>query len=241
MFVRACYRCGTETTKNGIPPLCDSCLSLWISRLEGYVHKLDDALKRKDKEPSMNMRIMMTSLVRRMQSSIETYCLLVRQDKCDLLGSVARYALETLTVFQDCRNRGYEKVADEMNSGEYWPEGGFSKLSGELGEHHNVRGIGDLYKHLSSLVHPTDQLFFPFYMIASSVEHTYDLSEVRMMIRFSDWMLSDLKSAMRKAVKVGNSKGEVFTHELPSRGAPKSVEEAEDRGKRLIELAREEW
>ena len=194
MFVRACYRCEMETTKSGTPPLCDSCLSLWINRLESYVKELEYAVRKKDKDPNIKIHIMLVSLVRIMQSSIETYCLLVRQDKCDLLGSVARYALETLTVFQDCRNRGYEEVADEMNSGEYWPEGGFSKLSGELGEHHSVRGVGDLYKHLSSLVHPTDGLFFPLYMIASSVEHTYDLSEVRMMIRFSDWMLSDLRS-----------------------------------------------
>ena len=241
MFVRACYRCGIETTKSGTPPLCDSCLSLWINRLEEYVQKLEDSVRKKGESPNMKIHIMLVSLVRRMQSSIETYCLLIRQDKCDLLDSVIRHALETLTVFQDCRNRGYEKIADEMNSGKYWPEGGFTKLSGELGEHHNVYGIGDLYKHLSSLVHPSDALFFPFYMIASSIEHTYNLSQLRMMIRFSDWMLSDLKSAMRKAVKVGNSKQEIFEHELPSRGAPKSVEEAEDRGKRLIELAREEW
>lgn len=178
MFVRACRRCGMETTKSGTPPLCDNCLSLWINRLEGYVQKLEDTVRKKRKSTNMKIHIMLVSLVRRMQSSIETYCLLVRQGKCDLLDSVARYALETLTVFQDCRNRGYEKVADEMNSGEYWPEGGFSKLSGRLGEHHKVHGLGELYNHLSGLVHPTDKMFFPFYMIASSVEHTYNLRSV---------------------------------------------------------------
>ena len=228
-----CTRCEIPTKEQGHPILCSECMSLWFSRVEDYKLKLQEALT-SDGNPDLKVRTLLGALVRRMESCIDTYCLLGKERLFDMSSDVIRSALETLLVFQECKDRGYDIVSEAMHNYSYkGPRNSRTKIAEKL-------GYSSAYKYLSDIVHPTRKLYgdsVPIFALGRSQFH-HNLTETKLMVH----ILEDTLSMLKEAVKIANDMdNREFTYELRSEGHPKSVEEVEERREQIISLAREEW
>lgn len=230
---RPCTRCEIPTKEQGHPILCSECMSLWFSRVEDYKCKLQEALTN-DGDPDLKVRILLGALVRRMESCIDTYYLLGKERLFDMSSDVIRSALETLLVFQECKDRGYDIVSESMHNHSYkGPRKSRTKIAEKL-------GYSSAYKYLSDIVHPTRKLYgdsVPILALGRSQFH-HNLTETKLMVHILEDALSMLKEAVQIANDMDNRE---FTYELRGEGHPTSVEEAEERREYIISLAREEW
>lgn len=230
---RPCTRCESPTKEQGHPILCSECMSLWFSRVEDYKLKLQEALT-SEGNPDLKVRVLLGALVTRMESCIDTYCLLGKERLFDMSSDVIRSALETLLVFQECKNRGYDKVSESMHNYSYK---GPRKSRTEIAEQLGYRSI---YKHLNDIVHPTRKLYGEsvFSFALGRPQFYHNLTETKLMVN----ILEDALSMLEEAVQIANDMdNREFTYELRGEGHPTSVEEAEERRERIISLAREEW
>ena len=149
---RPCTRCESPTKEQGHPILCSECMSLWFSRVEDFKLKFQEALINEG-DPDHRVHVFVSALVRRMESCIDTYYLLGKERLFDMTSDVIRSALENLLVFQERRDRGYDKVSESMHNYSYrGPRKSRTKIADQL-------GYGTVYKHLSDIVHPTRKLY----------------------------------------------------------------------------------
>ena len=229
---RPCTRCERPTKEQGHPILCSECMSLWFSRVEDYKLKLQEALTN-DGDPDLKVHILLGALVRRMESCIDTYCILGKERLFDMSSDVIRSALETLLVFQECKDRGYDKVSEAMHNYSYkGPGKSRTKIADQL-------GYGSVYKYLSDIVHPTRKLYGDsvFTLALGRPQFHHNLTETKLMVGIMEDALSMLKEAMQIANDMDNRE---FTYKLRGEGHPTSAEEAEERREHIISLAREE-
>ena len=118
----------------------------------------------------MSIQVCMVSVAVNLCRILDTFCLVVRNDLCALVPALRRVMLDNLAFLQECENRGYYVVAQELHSRTYdqrrskairkgrrLPNPG--RLVEQFGKKCRIANLGQVYARGSKYVHVSEEIY----------------------------------------------------------------------------------